>query len=206
MEKDIAVLGGSFNPIHMGHVMMGMTAARQFGFYRVTLMPNSVTYYKRHATDTVSDEERLEMLHLTAGEYPVFDVSDMEVRRGGTTYTIDTVLELRKTYDKVYFIIGGDSLTWLGEWVRADELLAETTFLVAVRGEVGRRMAEGLIADLEKRFDKVDIRLLDMPETDISSTDIRRRVRTGGSLVGLVPDSVREYIYAGGLYCRRGEE
>ena len=123
-ENNITILGGSFNPIHNGHIEMAKCAARQYNLENIVFMPNKSTYYKDNDA-FVSDKDRINMLKLAIEDYDYMSVSDMEIRRGGVTHTIDTIRELKEEDPdrKIYFIIGGDSLEWVEKWVDADELL-----------------------------------------------------------------------------------
>ena len=197
----ICIFGGSFDPFHLGHLSMAKAAKEEFGFRKITLMPNNATYYKQRKTEDTSSH-RLAMVKLLAKTYDFLTYSDMEIRRGGTTLTIDTVEALldEKPERAVYFILGGDSLAWLDKWVRADDLLRKTHFIAAVRGEVGRGEAEELIRGYEEKHPGCDIRLLSMPEIDISSTIIREKVKNGEDVSALLPPCIAEYIAENQLY------
>ena len=132
--NSIAILGGTFNPIHNAHIMMAETVYNTFHPEKVIIMPNYQTYYKQGAS-AVDVNYRIDMIDLAISDYPYMESSDLELRRGGITYTIDTIKELRDIYPdkKIYFIIGGDSLAWLDKWVKADELFKLTTFIAFSR-------------------------------------------------------------------------
>lgn len=200
-KRYIAILGGSFNPIHNGHLQMAISAHKQFDLDSVIVMPNKTTYYKENKA-FVSDEHRLNMLELATCDYEYMSVSDMEIRRGGVTHTIDTVRELlQEDPDRgIYFIIGGDSLEWVDKWVEAEELLKSVTFLTAVRGETDHEKSLAIIERLEREYPFASVKLLDMEEYDVSSSDIRRRVQAGESITGLVPENVEKYILDNKLY------
>lgn len=140
------------------------------------------------------------MTQLAVEPYSQFVVSDIELRRSGVSYTIDTVRELSKIYAgrELYFIIGADSVVQLHTWNNIYDLLELATFVAAGRpGYEG--VMEQVVATLGAEAAK-RIVLLDTPEYDISSTDIRTRIRSGQSLAGLVPSAVEEYIRSHGLY------
>ena len=202
--NDIAILGGSFNPIHIGHCEMAESAHRMLGI-DIVLMPNKTTYYKEHKV-FAPDKDRLEMLRLVAEHYPYIYFSDMEIVRGGVTHTIDTIRELKKLSPerKIYFIIGGDSLEWVDKWVDAEELLGSVTFLTAVRGKTDRQRGSEIIDRIQSEYPKSRIEILDMYDIPISSSDIRRLRSEGEPIDGLVPDYIRDYIYENNLYI--GEE
>ena len=199
-KGDIAILGGSFNPIHNGHIAMAEAAHKQLGL-DVVLMPNKTTYYKENKV-FAPDEDRLNMLKLVAEDKEYIYYSDLEIKRGGVTHTIDTIRDFKDTDPDrtVYFIIGGDSLEWVDKWVDADILLSMTHFVTAVRGETDKTRSQSIIERLTKEFPESHISLLDMDSIAISSSDIRHKVSDGISIDGLVPDDVKDYINDNKLY------
>ena len=205
-ENNITILGGSFNPIHNGHIEMAKCAARQYNLENIVFMPNKSTYYKDNDA-FVSDEDRINMLKLAIEDYDYMSVSDMEIRRGGVTHTIDTIRELKEEDPdrKIYFIIGGDSLEWVEKWVDADELLGSVTFLTAVRGKTDRTRSKSIIEGIYSRHTDAAILLLDMKDYPMSSTDIRNKAAEGGDISDMVPVKVAEYIKEKGLYRRNSD-
>ena len=201
MIKKYAILGGSFNPVHNGHLEMARCSKEQFGLDEIIFMPNKTTYYKETKV-LASDEHRLNMLRLATKPYSYMSVSDMEIKRGGVTHTIDTIREFHNesSDDRVNFIIGGDSLQWLDKWVEAQELLRLTTFIAAIRDDVDTESAKGIIAQIKDEYPDSDIRLLNMKSMSVSSSDIRSRIKTGDSIEGLVPEYVEKYIYDNKCY------
>lgn len=200
-ENNITIMGGSFNPVHLGHLEMVKAAHSEYGLDNIVFMPNKSTYYKDN-DKFAPDKDRINMINLMIKDYPYLSVSEMEIKRGGITHTIDTIRELKKEDQdrKIYFIIGGDSLEWVEKWVDADELLGSVTFLTAVRGKTDRDRSKDIIRDIYTRHSDAAILLLNMEECDISSTDIRLRASKGKSLKGLVTDEVAEYIKNNKLY------
>lgn len=200
-ENNITIMGGSFNPIHLGHLEMVKAAHTEYGLDSIVFMPNKSTYYKDNAR-FAPDEDRINMIKLAIEGYDYLSISEMEIKRGGVTHTIDTIRELKKEDPdrKIYFIIGGDSLEWVENWVDADELLGSVTFLTAVRGKTDRDRSKDIIRDIYSRHSDAAILLLNMEECDISSTDIRERAAEGKSLKKLVPPAVEEYIKNHNLY------
>ena len=205
-ENNITILGGSFNPIHNGHIEMAKCAARQYNLENIVFMPNKSTYYKDNDA-FVSDEDRINMLKLAIEDYDYMSVSDMEIRRGGVTHTIDTIRELKEEDPdrKIYFIIGGDSLEWVEKWVDADELLGSVTFLTAVRGKTDRARSKSIIEGIYSRHTDAAILLLDMKDYAMASTDIRTKASEGGDISDMVPVKVAEYIKEKGLYRRNSD-
>ena len=197
---DIAILGGSFNPIHNGHIAMA-DAAHDMCKTDVVLMPNKTTYYKDNKV-FASDEDRLSMVRFAAEERDYLMYSDMEIKRGGVTHTIDTIRFLKGVNPdrRIYFIIGGDSLEWIDRWVDAEELLESITVLTAVRGATDRNRSEEIIRKIKDTIPASDIRLLDMNSMEISSTDIRKRALENKSLRDLVPEKIEAFIKEKNIY------
>ena len=197
---DIAILGGSFNPIHNGHIAMA-DAAHDMCKTDVVLMPNKTTYYKDNKV-FASDEDRLSMVRFAAEERDYLMYSDMEIKRGGVTHTIDTIRFLKGVNPdrRIYFIIGGDSLEWIDRWVDAEELLESITVLTAVRGATDRNRSEEIIRKIKDTIPASDIRLLNMNSMEISSTDIRKRAQENKSLRDLVPEKIEAFIKEKNIY------
>lgn len=196
-----AILGGSFNPIHKGHLKMAECAHNQFGLDDIVVMPNKTTYYKENI-EFVSDEDRLSMIRLAIEGKSYLSVSDMEILRGGVTHTIDTIREFERLYPgvKLYFIIGGDSLAWVDRWVSAKELLESVTFLTAVRGENDIERSKDIIRRIKSEHPKSQIELLNMEDYPVSSSGIRGKIKCGEDVSDVLPDKVYDYILEHGLY------
>lgn len=195
----LGILGGTFDPIHMGHLQMAEAVYRRMGLERVLFIPAYVPPHKV-GMYFASAQDRYAMTELAVAAYPHFAVSDMELRRSGVSYTIDTLRELHRLYGQrqLYFIIGADSVAQLHTWHNIEEMLELITFVAA-----GRPGYAGVMEQVEQRLGKrarERIILLDTPEYDISSTDIRARIRSRASLAGLVPQAVEQYIYQHKLY------
>lgn len=202
------ILGGSFNPIHSGHIKLALSALDEYKLDNVLIMPNNDTYYKKDAS--ISDEDRVEMIRLAIDGCPGLILSDIEIQRGGITYTIDTVRELKEADRKngedneYYFIIGGDSLKNLYYWREIGELFKNLIFLAAVRDDIDNSRLEELRRIYLEHYPEARIEFLSVDAHNISSSDIRRRASCGESITGLVPESVEKYIIDHGLYL--GEE
>ncbi len=195
----LGILGGTFDPIHMGHLRMAEAVYRRMGLEQVLFVPAYMPPHKLGMYYAAAGE-RYAMTELAVAAYPHFVVSDIELRRSGVSYTIDTLRELRRLYPlrELYFIIGADSLAQLHTWHNIEEMLELITFVAA-----GRPGYEGVLDKVARRLGKrarERVVLLDTPEYDISSTDIRARIRRKESLAGLVPQAVEQYIYQHGLY------
>jgi nicotinate-nucleotide adenylyltransferase len=191
----ILCLGGSFNPIHHGHLLVARSAAEQGGFNQVRLIPNLVSPHK--ADQTIAPAaDRLNMARLAAEFDPLFHVDDLELNRPPPSFTIDTVRSLRGAgLGRVTWLIGADMLPSLGAWRDAENLLKEADFLVVPR--------PGFIleaAAIPEPLRNLSHTLLHTPNLEISSTEIRNRVRTGLSIEYLTPPPVVRYIREHGLY------
>ncbi|MBI1912605.1 MAG: nicotinate-nucleotide adenylyltransferase [Deltaproteobacteria bacterium] len=210
----IAVIGGTFNPIHYGHLRIAEEAREALGLDKVAFMPTYITPHK--ADETLSSPlTRLEMVKLAIKDNPCFVASDLEVKRGGRSYTIETVTELKDNLPdtEISLIIGNDSFNDITSWYRYEELFRLVSFIVIPRpGYPIKSPDEALPVELAKNFwydSKTDsyrnsngntITYLDTTLLDISSSDIRKRVRAGRSIKYLVPDIIIEYIAKLGLY------
>jgi nicotinate-nucleotide adenylyltransferase len=195
-----AVLGGTFDPVHLGHLMLAGVVRQYLAPAEIIFMPAARPWMKEHIAIS-SAEDRLEMVKLATCGREGFSVSTIEIERGGPTYTVDTLRELRGRLPEgreLYFILGWDNLLELPRW-REPEALIRLCKLVAVP-RIGRRVPDA--AMLEKLLPGLSSRviLLAKPEIDISASVIRERVRRGESIRHLVPDAVAGYIEQRGLY------
>lgn len=198
--KGIGILGGTFDPVHIGHLRMADAVYKYMNLEQVMFIPAYVAPHKV-GMDIAPADDRYAMTKLAIEPYSYFTVSDLELRRSGVSYTVDTLRELHRQYPEkqLYFIIGADSVEQLHTWNSIEEMLQLATFIGA-----GRPGYEGIIMDnVVKNLGeeaRQHIMLLNTPEYDVSSTDIRERIREGTSLMNLVPKVVEDYIYAHGLY------
>ena len=201
-ENRIVLFGGSFNPVHNGHIAIAKAAAEEFGLEEIVLLPNKTTYYKEHSDIYASDEDRVKMLEIVAKAYPFLTVNDMEIRRGGVTRTIDTVDELlREDKDrKIYLIIGTDSFDWIDGWVDAERLLENVSLIVAMRKGMDDDAFNEKSSVLKAAHPNLEIYKLGLDKIDISSSEIRRRVKNREYIKDMVPMDIIEYIVYRGLY------
>jgi len=199
MEK-IGVLGGSFDPVHNGHISLAKDALREADLTRVVLMPVFRQPFKPGKPQS-SNEDRLAMLHeAVLAEYGL-SVSDWEINQGGVSYTYLTLRALKIQYPEtnIYFITGTDTFLKINLWKNADELLGENNFIIGHRP--GYREQE-----LFQRVDEIrqaihtDISVINNTRLDISATRIRNMVAKGESIANLVPPGVERYMKKHGLY------
>lgn len=200
LGKTIGIMGGTFNPIHTGHLLLAQAALEEAELSEVVFLPSGISYLKAEE-QVLSGERRLEMTKLAVEDNPAFTVSDMEIRRKGNTYTCDTLRQLRQEapQNTFYFILGADCLFGMENWYRPQEIFDSCRILAAVRDTVGEEELRIQADRLRERFG-ADIRLLHLPRVDISSTDIRERVEKGKSIRYMVPEKVRAYILDNNLY------
>lgn len=188
--------GGSFNPIHCAHLICARHAADRLGFSSVVLIPSAQPPHKPDAADLAPATHRIRMCHLAVAGCDGFEVNDLETRRTGPSYTIDTARELkRQGWDKVSWLIGADMVRNLPTWHEPDALLAEVEFVVLAR--------PGWAFDWETlppNFRPLRQRLVEAPLIEISATEIRRRTAAGLPIDFLTPDPVVRHIQAAKLY------
>lgn len=202
--KGVALFGGSFNPIHMGHLIAARAVAEHLDIPRVILIPSANPPHKLGNTELADASDRLEMARRAVAGDPLFEVSDVEVRRHGPSYTILTVEHYREAMPDagiLYWIIGGDSLPDLASWYRIGELADLSRIVTAVRPGYESPDLGSLRAVLRaNQIEQLRADILPTPRIDISATEIRRRVRTGKPVRYLVPQSVEEYIRMNAVY------
>jgi len=195
----IGILGGTFNPPHIAHLVCASEAAAQLDLGRVLLTPVAKPPHKA-ATTEPGPRQRLELCRLAVVGDERLGVCDLEVKRGGPSYTVATLRELheRAPEDDLTFILGGDIALGLPSWHEPEAVLDLATLAVAERFGAGRR---DVVERLEQAFGgRASLRFFDMPRIDVSSSQIRRRVAAGRSIRYLVPDPVAERIAREGLY------
>lgn len=195
----LAIMGGTFDPIHNGHLALARDVVDQLGIEKVLFIPTGRPNFKRdqHVTDA---ETRADMVALAIEDEPHFVLDRREVERPGVTYTVDTLRELHaeRPDTHFYFIIGADSAETLVHWRGAAEVARLATFVVIRRPGVDS--AHVLAVHRESPID-FDLEFLDAPQVDVSSTEIRKRLSCGESVEGLIPPAVIAYIQRHNLYC-----
>ncbi len=194
----VGLLGGSFNPPHLGHLVCAQEALDQLGLDRVVLVPARVPPHKELQADP-GPEARIALCELAVAGDERFAVSDLEARRAGPSYTVDTLRALHASdpEDELTFIVGGDMAQSLPSWRAPEEVLRLARMAVAERDGLRREDLERRIAPLH---DGSRVTFFDMPRLDLSSTLVRRRVSEGRPIRYLVPDAVAAEIAARGWY------
>jgi nicotinate-nucleotide adenylyltransferase len=194
----LGILGGTFNPPHLGHLIGAQEAARELALERVLFVPAAVPPHKPVESEPGA-AHRLELCRRAVAGDSRFAVSDLELKRPGPSYMVDTLTELRAhaPHDELVLILGGDIAAGLPHWHRAERVLELAAVAVARRRGTTRGAVERALATLEGGE---RAHFFAMPRIGISSTMIRRRVRAGQPIRYLVTEPVREYIEAHGLY------
>jgi nicotinate-nucleotide adenylyltransferase len=185
----IGVFGGSFDPVHLGHLIVARSAAEQLRLDVVHFVPARIQPFKTDR-QMATPEHRLAMLALALADQPGFVVDDREIQRSGTSYTIDTLRELsaEAPQDQLCLMVGADAARELPDW-REARLIPELSRIVVLT----RQGVECSLGELQAE-------LIEVPAVDISATEIRRRIRDGEPIHQLVPPAVAEYIESHGLY------
>jgi len=193
------IIGGTFDPIHIGHLIAAEQARTRLGLTEILFVPAGQPWFKANNGIT-SPYHRVEMVRLAISSNPSFKLCTVEIGRTGPSYTIDTMTELRdrQGVDNPYFIIGSDSLEGFPLWKEPVKLLQLCRLVVVSRSESMQRDLTSLEAVVPGILDNVT--LLEMPLIDISSSDIRRRIVQGESIRYLVPVEVQQYIVKHRLY------
>ena len=188
--------GGSFNPIHLAHLACSKAAAMTAGFGRVLLIPAAVPPHKPDHADMPPVSIRLKMCELAVNDDPFFVVSDIEARREGPSFTIDTVRLLKaQGWDRVGWLLGADQLRDLLKWKEPHAVIEEADVLIMARPGVEMDWAA-----LPEPFRKLRANVVEAPLIDVSSTDVRRRIKMGLPIDGLVPAPVVRFIADCQLY------
>jgi nicotinate-nucleotide adenylyltransferase len=193
----LGIMGGTFDPIHLGHVAMAEAAAECVGLDRVLLIPAGVPPHRAAATASASD--RLAMVRLAASGHPRLEVSDIELRRAGPSYTVDTLRALARERpgSELHLLLGWDAARDIGAWHAPEEVLRLARPVVVSR--------PGYPVPTERDLAAAGIEptwaiLCDVPTPEVESTDVRRLVEQGASLAGLVEPAVEAYLRRHRLY------
>ena len=197
MTKTI-LYGGTFNPIHKGHIALCLWARQQLDAQRVILMPTACPPHKK-PVQLESDADRLALCGIAARKHPFIEVSDFEIRRGGFSYTVDTVRHLRESCpeDTLYLLMGSDMFLTFRQWRQWREIARQAVLVVGARENGEREALQAMQASLAA--EGIQALVLDNPTVEMSSTEIREEIRTLGISDKLEPE-VQQYILDKGLY------
>lgn len=197
--KNIGIMGGTFNPIHIGHLIAAQEVLKRMNMDRIIFIPTGNPPHKKKG-EVIPSSDRYEMVKLAVKRNEGFEVSDIEIKRAGQTYTYDTLKELHNIYyeTQFYFIIGFDTLKEIDTWKKVNDVCNMTNFIVVNRGNTTKEIKEEILFK-EKKYG-CEFILVEIPDIDVSSTDIRDRIKNNKSIKYLVTDDVEEYIKQKGLY------
>jgi nicotinate-nucleotide adenylyltransferase len=196
----LGILGGTFDPVHLGHIKMAEEARKTLKLDEVRLIPAGQPLLKNSRTITPA-ADRLEMLRLAVAEHSHIKISTIEIERKGLSYTVDTLAELKKMQgenDEIYFIMGWDSLAQLPQWREPKRIIEMCTIAVVPRPGIPKPDPGELESDIPGISRRVVF--LEKPRVNISATNIRERAAKGESIYRLVPGPVAEYIKKHNLY------
>lgn len=205
--KSIAIMGGTFDPIHYGHLVTAEAVRYKFGVERVLFVPTGNPAHKDNKYVT-HNEHRYLMAVLATMTNPLFEVSRLEIDRPGKTYTIDTIIQLRELCGsdvKLYFITGADAIHQIFTWKDPEKLLSLCDFVGVTRPGYKKNTLFEEIDEIKKNYES-KIHYMEVPSFAISSSDIRYRVRNGMPIKYFLPESVEAYIEKFKLYCNTEEK
>jgi nicotinate-nucleotide adenylyltransferase len=189
----IGVFGGTFDPPHVGHLLLASDAVESLKLDRLIFVPVGTQPFKVDTPPVASGQDRLEMVRLAVADDACYTVDDTEISRKGLSYTVDTLQHLAARFpgSQLFFLLGQDALAGFPQWRNPERILELATLAMLTRSDSpeleGRRNAERLVT-------------VSMRQVDVSSTEIRERLRAGKSIKGFVPESVERFIEARGLY------
>lgn len=187
-KKQVGILGGNFNPVHIAHLIMADQVGRSIGLEKVYLMPSNEPPHV-DPKETIDVSDRLKMLELAIADNPLLDIEKSEINRQGKSYTYETMKILTEKYPDTdfYFILGGDMVEYLPKWYKVDELMQLVQFVGVKRPNYPTETSYPMI-------------WIDVPDMNISSTDLRKKIAQGCSVNYLLPENVLHYIQEKGLY------
>jgi nicotinate-nucleotide adenylyltransferase len=187
----IGIYGGTFDPIHHGHLITAQSVKELRKLDKIVFIPSYISPHKKDLKASAS-EHRINMLKLAVRDVPYFDWSDFEITRENISYTIDTLQEMKKHYDEIELILGADNMRTFDTWKSPDQIVKLATLIVL------RRRTDS-VSNSDNKYAENAV-FLETPRIDISGTIIRRRVREGLPIDFLVPQNVMKYIYNFKLY------
>ncbi len=198
--KKTGIMGGTFNPIHLGHLIIAEKAREQFALDEVLFMPCGMPYMK-DTSELLPSDIRAEMVSLAIEDNPFFILSTIEIEKEGSTYTYQTLEYLKSLNinNEYYFILGADSLWTISDWREPQKIFDNCIILASVRDNKTTTDMEKQIETIKRRF-RADIRLLQAGNVEISSSNIRDLAKRHLSIRYQVPESVYKYINDNGLY------
>lgn len=203
--KKIGIMGGTFDPVHYGHLLIAENAYRQLALDEVRFIPTGRSPHKQGKMIT-EGVHRLRMVELAIADNPAFVADERELISDTLSYSYITLEDMKKKSptDELYFIMGGDSLRDFKTWYHPERICACATLVVANRDECDREHLVLYAKELETLF-SAEVRLIQSPNLSVTSTELRRRVAAGETIRYQVPDVVRDYIEANHLYEKQSD-
>jgi nicotinate-nucleotide adenylyltransferase len=196
----LGIYGGTFSPPHSGHVNAARSFAEAMKLDRLLIIPTFIPPHNEFGEEA-SCVERLEMCRLAFGDISIAEVSDIEIKRGGKSYTYETLEELSQSGDELYFLIGTDMLLTFDKWKNPERILELCTLCYVRResdGELDSEI-EGKISEYREKYGSGPVKI-DHTVTEISSSEIRKLLATGNGIISALPEKVLAYIKERGLY------
>lgn len=205
-KKRVGIMGGTFNPIHIGHLIIAEAAYEAYKLDEVLFVPSGISYMKDQS-EILDAKKRVHMTGLAIEDNPHFALSTIEIDRDGNSYSYETLETLRKQNPNTeyFFLVGSDTLFALETWKHPEILLPSCTILVAVRDGVPMEKMQEHANYLKEKFGG-SIELLKTPNIQISATDIRNRIADNRNVKYFVPESVLQFIEKKGLYKKQDDE
>ncbi|MBI9073691.1 MAG: nicotinate (nicotinamide) nucleotide adenylyltransferase [Melioribacteraceae bacterium] len=191
MLGSIGIFGGTFDPVHFGHLITAQSLFEQRNLGKIIFIPCNISPHKtdRYSCDS---KHRVEMLRLALEKHPHFEIDDYEIKKGDVSFSLDTIVHLSKIYSDLELIIGYDNLLVFDKWFKPDEILSLAKLVVM------KRISDEQTSARNKYFDYAEI--VNTPTIEISSTTIRERVKENKPVDFMVPESVEKYIRENGIY------
>jgi len=197
----LGVFGGTFDPVHYGHIYLVRQAVDECGLDRAMVVPAALQPFKPERA-MASGRHRFDMARLAFSADDKISVSDIELKKGGVSYTVDTLAEIRHMCGadtEISFILGADAFLKIEKWKGAEELLKNYSFIIGTRPGCGRDELDVFIERLENVYNN-KITTIKNRQTEVSSTEIKRAIAAGEDLSGYIPPEVERYIGSNGVY------
>jgi len=198
MKRNIGIMGGTFNPIHNGHLLLAKNTCVKFNLDQILVMPSGHPPHKK-GQDILDVDHRCQMVRLAIQNEPNLIFSDIEIKRNGYSYTADTLTDIKDIYNRIYFIIGEDSLFNIQTWYHPEITMKLATLVVAKRDDHLSNEFYDQIKYLKDTYN-AEIEVLPNFDCPISSSQIRLNVSNGISIKEMVPNAVEDYILDNKLY------
>lgn len=198
--RKIGIIGGTFNPIHNGHIALAETAYNELSLDEVIFISSGMSYFKKDIV-MPSREDRFNMTNLAVSDVPYFSASDIEMKREGNSYTFETILELKKIYNdaEFFYIIGADTLFSMESWKNPEIIFENCNIVCAVRDDIDINELKDKSIDIENKY-KTHVIILNFNKIQLSSSEIRKMLSNNENVSHLIPAGVLNYIKENKLY------